>query len=75
MRGSKKSSENDDLTYLSLPITDPFIGSVDSKYGYKIFSILSSARVILVGKSDSRRHSATGFGENVVAGRKQDIKC
>ena len=39
-------------------------------YEDEIFSILSSAQawtsVILAGKRDSRRHSTTGFSENVV---------
>ena len=39
-------------------------------YEYEIFSMLSSAHawasVILAGKRDSRRHSTTGFSENVV---------
>ena len=42
----------------------------EDDYEYQIFSILSIAHawtsVILTGKRDSRRHSTTGFNENVV---------
>ena len=45
----------------------------EDDFEYEIFSILSIARagtsVILAGKLDSRRHSTTGYSENVaVAG-------
>ena len=49
-------------------VTQSFRFEDDNDYEYDIFSVLSSARagasVILAGKSDSRRHSTTGFSES-----------
>ena len=52
----------------------------EDEYEYEISSILSVAHawtsVILAGKSDSRHHSTTSFGANVVCWlREQVIKC
>ena len=49
-------------------VTQSFRFEDDNDYEYDIFSVLSSARagasVILAGKSDSRRHSTTGFSKS-----------